>query len=176
MNLTHQDIAVLMEEAVEFCLDHVEAGGLPFVGVLLGPEGYVSAPGVNLVHESGDPSAHAEIVAMRTALTDTGRSDLTGTWLLATGEPCGLCYRFALDHGVSRIYVAVDSDTVAAQGFDYRASYPAYGIDSTLLAEKVRQLPAARGLEPFQRFTRLRQDGVIMTPSSPATPTKGHKS
>lgn len=113
---------------------------------------------------------------MRAALTDTGSRDLSGTWLLATGEPCGLCYRFAFEHGVSRIYVAVDSDTVAAQGFDYRSSYPAYGINSTLLAEKMKLLPVARSLEPFQQFTRLRQNNIITTPSSPATPTKGNKS
>ncbi len=176
MNRTDQELLALMEEAVEFCLSHVEAGGLPFVGVVLGPGGYLSAPGVNRVHESGDPSAHAEIVAMRAALTDTGSRDLSGTWLLATGEPCGLCYRFALEHGVNRIYVAVDSDTVAAQGFDYRGSYSAYGINSTLLAEKMKLLPVARSLEPFQQFTHLRQNNIITTPSSPATPTRGNKS
>lgn len=176
MNLTRQNLLALMEEAVEFSLRHVDAGGLPFVGVLLGREGYVSAPGVNRAHESGDPSAHAEIVAMRTALTDTGHSALTGTWLLATGEPCGLCYRFALEHGVSRIFVAVDRDEVAKHGFDYRASYQAYGISHSLLAEKVRQFPVEQGLEPFQQFTRLRQDNVITMPSNPSTPTKGNKS
>lgn len=172
---THTEILALMEEAVEFGVRHVESGGLPFVGVILGKDGYTSTPGVNLVHQTGDPSAHAEIVAMRTAMRDQGCSDLSGTWLLATGEPCGLCYRFALDTGVDRIYVAVDSDIVAGQGFDYRGSYAAYGIDGTRLEGTVHRVPVERGLEPFQRFLTLRAGGVTEPPNQ-ATPTKGNKS
>ncbi|MET3923225.1 deaminase [Arthrobacter sp. UYEF20] len=175
MNRTHAELLGLMEEAVEFGVRHVEAGGLPFVGVLVGPDGYVSAPGVNLAHETGDPSAHAEIVAMRAAMRGQGLSDLQGTWLLATGEPCGLCYRFAIDHRVGRIYVAVDSDIVAEQGFDYRGGYAAYGIDRTQLADMMHRLPVEHGLDPFQRFMHLRQGGVN-APLTPATPTKGNKS
>jgi tRNA(Arg) A34 adenosine deaminase TadA len=172
---THAELLALLEEAVEFGVRHVEFGGLPFVGVILGKDGYISSPGVNLVHETGDPSAHAEIVAMRTAMRDQGCDDLSGTWLLATGEPCGLCYRFALDNGVGRIYVAVDSDIVAGQGFDYRGSYAAYGIDRARLAGTVHRLPVKRGLEPFQRFLSLRAGGTTEPPNQ-ATPTKGNKS
>ena len=50
MSWTDAELAGLMEDAVEFSIRHVEAGGLPFVGVLIGDDGYVSAPGVNLVH------------------------------------------------------------------------------------------------------------------------------
>jgi tRNA(Arg) A34 adenosine deaminase TadA len=164
-----------MEEAVEFGVRHVESGGLPFVGVILGKDGYISSPGVNLVHETGDPSAHAEIVAMRTAMRDQGFIDLSGTWLLATGEPCGLCYRFALDNRVGRIYVALDSDIVSDQGFDYRSSYAAAGIDRARLADIVHRLPVERGLEPFQRFRSLRA-GSATEPPNQATPAKGNKS
>lgn len=171
---THTELLALMEEAVEFGVRHVESGGLPFVGVILGKDGYISSPGTNLVHQTGDPSAHAEIVAMRTAMRDQGRSNLSGTWLLATGEPCGLCYRFAIGNGVGRIYVAVDGDIVAGQGFDYRGSYAAYGIDRTRLAGTVRRLPVERGLEPFQRFLSFRAGGAIESLNQ-ATPTKGNK-
>lgn len=175
MSITEAELPGLMEDAVEFSIRHVESGGLPFVGVLVGHDGYVSKPGVNLVHETRDPSAHAEIVAMRAALRNRGLSDLDDTWLLATGEPCGLCYRFAIDHRVTRIYVAVDSDTVALHGFDYRSSYSAVGIDRAQLADTVHQLPVTRGLEPFERFLHLRQDGALM-PSNHAQPTKGKTS
>lgn len=175
MSITQTELVGLMEDAVEFSIRHVESGGLPFVGILIGNDGYVSKPGVNLVHETRDPSAHAEIVAMRAALRDRGLSDLEDTWLLATGEPCGLCYRFAIDHRVTRIYIAVDSDTVALHGFDYRSSYSAFGIDRTQLAGTLHRLPVERGLEPFERFLHLRQGGVN-APSNPATPTKGKTS
>lgn len=153
---TGPDLVALMEKAVEFSLRHVESGGLPFVGVLLNQDGYVSRYGVNEVERTGDPTAHAEIVAMRSATRDRQTHDLRGTWLLATGEPCGLCYRFALDHHVERVYVAVASETVAEHGFDYRGSYPAFQIDHSHLTGVVHQLPVARGLEPFERFTDLK--------------------
>ncbi|HEX5542779.1 MAG TPA: nucleoside deaminase [Micromonospora sp.] len=168
MSWTDTELVRLMEDAVEFSIRHVEAGGLPFVGVLIGDNGYISSPGVNLVHETRDPTAHAEIVAMRAALRNRGGSGLPGTWLLATGEPCGLCYRFAIDHRVERVYVAVDSNTVAEQGFDYRDSYPAFGINRSDLADIVHRLPVPRGLEPFERFLHLRRDGAYMAADSPA--------
>ncbi len=145
-----------MERAVEHCVAHVEAGGLPFVGVVLDTDGTVlSAPGVNRVQETGDPLAHAEIVAMREVLTGSGRADLSGTLLLATGEPCGLCYRFAIDHGVERVHVAVDRDEVARWGFDYRPSYRQLGISDERRTTLLRDLSVARGLEPFVRFARI---------------------
>lgn len=157
MSWTEAELAGLMQDAVDFSVQHVEDGGLPFVGVLIGDDGYVSSPGVNVVQETGDPTAHAEIVAMRAVMRDRPCSDLSGTWLLATGEPCGLCYRFALDHRVERVYVAVDSDLVAEQGFDYRGSYPAFGIDRSALTGVAHRLLVPRALEPFERFLHLRR-------------------
>lgn len=146
------DVTTLMRAAVRHGLVHVEAGGLPFVGVVVG-DGYVSDHGVNRVLETGDPSAHAEIVAVRRALQDLGRRDLHGLTLLATGEPCGLCYRVALEQGIGRIYVAVDADTVADLGFDYRRSYE--GIDRSRLAALVTRLSVEGALEPFHRYLQL---------------------
>ena len=65
MSPESRDPTALMAAAVEASVQHVESGGLPFVGVVITTDGWISAPGVNLVRETGDPSAHAEIVAMR---------------------------------------------------------------------------------------------------------------
>lgn len=172
MSWTRAELVALMEDAVEFSIRHVESGGLPFVGVLIDENRYVSRHGINEVHRTGDPTAHAEIVAMRSAMSDRGLSNLRGTWLLATGEPCGLCYRFAIDHRVERLYVAVDSDTVAEQGFDYRGSYPAFHIDRSQLTSIVHRLPVARRLEPFERFLHLRRNRAH-PPTLPPTDPKG---
>lgn len=159
-----------MVEAVDFSFEHVKAGGLPFVGVLVAGDGYVSESGVNEVALTGDSEAHAEIVAMRAAMRHRGRADLAGTWLLATGEPCGMCCRFALDHHVERFYVAVDSDTVADHGFDYRASYAAFGVDRSQLTEVTHRLAVPRGLEPFEQYLALRHDGRRATRFPPSNP------
>lgn len=93
MSISLEQLHREMRTAVDFSTRHVDGGGLPFVGAVADNSGIISRLGVNEVHETGDPSAHAEIVAMRDALSSHGRETLTGTILLATGEPCGLCYR-----------------------------------------------------------------------------------
>lgn len=156
MSWTAQDLTTLMQRAVAYSVAHVEKGGLPFVGVVVGAGGYVSSFGVNRVHETGDPTAHAEIVAMRETIRDHGTDDLSGYSLLATGEPCGLCYRFALDRRIDKIYIAVAGDEVARLGFDYRASYRALRIDRRELAGSAAvPLPVPAGLEPFHRFLAI---------------------
>lgn len=151
---SREGLLEFMNQAVERCIEHVEDGGLPFVGVLVDDSGMISDFGVNKVLETHDPTAHAEIVAMREVLEQHDREDLSGTALLATGEPCGLCYRFALDNGVKAIFVAVDRNAVAKWGFDYRASYPALGITETLRASVFNHLPAENGTEPFSRYLK----------------------
>ena len=58
----------IMVEAVHQCIQHVDSGGLPFVGVVVQSGVAVSNFGFNRVYETGDASAHAEVVAMRDAM------------------------------------------------------------------------------------------------------------
>ncbi|MFY1673579.1 deaminase [Plantactinospora sp. WMMB334] len=155
MSWSNEQLTSLMRDAVAFTLRHVESGGLPFVGVVIDESGHVSEYGVNQVRETGDPTAHAEIVAMRATIRDRDRTDLAGMSLLATGEPCGICYRFAIRQRIKRIYVAVCSDAVATWGFDYRDSYRLLGIDRARMVDLVTPLPVTNGLEPFERYLRL---------------------
>ncbi|MBR7503189.1 hypothetical protein KCW65_24235, partial [Mycobacterium tuberculosis] len=74
--------------------------------------------------------------------------------LLATGEPCGLCYRFAIDHGMETIYVAVDRDAAARWGFDYRSSYSALGITDDIRSSLLHHLPTEHGNEPFSLYVQ----------------------
>ncbi|AXR74458.1 MULTISPECIES: nucleoside deaminase [Auritidibacter] len=164
-----------MNEAVVVGVEHVEAGGLPFVGVLVDNSGVISDFGVNRVRETRDPTAHAEIVAMREVLNSDDRDDLSGTTLVATGEPCGLCYRFAIDQGVDAIYVAVDRDAVAEWGFDYRTSYLSLGITDELRSTVFNSFPAERGNEPFARYFHTHRSTMDADQRSNA-PLKGHPS
>lgn len=175
MTLRTADLQAVMEQAVARCVTHVESGGLPFVGVLVDDTGVISDFGVNRVHETGDPSAHAEIVAMRDAMRTRGLATLNGTSLLATGEPCGLCYRFAIRHGVKTVYVAVDRDEVAAFGFDYRGSYRALGITDDARTGLYRSMPVRLGTEPFIHYLHLHQQPGH-APAGPETEPKGTSS
>lgn len=155
-DLTH--VTALMSEAVDRCIEHVDAGGLPFVGLVVDDGGALSDFGVNLVHETGDLQAHAEVVAMRDAMVTRRLPTLTGTTLLATGEPCGLCYRYALDHGVDKVYVAASGRTTASYGFDPAPSYQPFGVDLQQLRRDgyTQLLPVERAHEPFLRTLQMR--------------------
>ncbi|OLT42453.1 cytosine deaminase [Saccharomonospora sp. CUA-673] len=167
-------LSEVMHRAVDACIAHVDAGGLPFVGVLVDHSGgVVSEFGTNQVAARHDPTAHAEIVAMRDALARRGSADLTGTTLLATGEPCGLCYRHALDHGITEIHVAVDRDQVAALGFDYRPSYAAHGITDERRAALLHPLRVPHGHRPFTRYLHRHLSPDPHNPDSQHPDSKG---
>lgn len=168
-------LTAVMVQAVDACTAHVDAGGLPFVGVIANADGeMLSGFGVNRVAETGDPMAHAEVVAMRDAVTRHGLDTLAGCVLLATGEPCGLCYRYAIDHGIDTIYVAVDREEVANLGFDYRPSYPAFGITDTQRTELFRPLPVEHGIDPFAHYLHHHLSGHAT--ARPGTVSKGIRS
>ncbi|MDO5065846.1 MAG: deaminase [Propionibacteriaceae bacterium] len=145
-------LETVMNRAVAHAVQHVAGGGLPFVGVVVRDGQVLSGFGVNQVLETSDPMAHAEIVALREAVASHGRGGLIGATLLATGEPCGMCYRHAITHGISDVRVAVDRDVVAAHDFDYRASYSMFGIDDELRASLMQPLRVPGDLLPFTMF------------------------
>lgn len=115
-----------------------------------------------------------DVVAMRDAITTHSLDTLAGTMLLATGEPCGLCYRYAIDHaidhGIDTVYVAVDRDEVADLGFDYRPSYPVFGITDTRRSELIRLL----AVDPFTHYLNLQLSGHAL--ARPGIVTTGQTS
>ncbi|WP_241909874.1 nucleoside deaminase, partial [Vibrio sp. 10N.261.55.A7] len=92
MRLTQMNETSLMEQTVKLSLAHVHKGGIPFSALVVDEKGQVVGKGVNRVTELSDPTAHAEILAIRDASASLGSSDLSGKTLFASGEPCALCY------------------------------------------------------------------------------------
>jgi guanine deaminase len=145
----------LMEEAVRFAEDHVASGGIPFTALVVTSGGRIIGRGVNRVRNLNDATAHAEVEALRDAGRSLGAPDLQGAVLLASGEPCALCYVAALYASVSRVYFAADRHEAAAGGFDYRSSYNLLSIDPTDWTRlQVEKFPVPRSLMPFQNFGR----------------------
>ncbi|MBW8487009.1 tRNA adenosine(34) deaminase TadA [Actinomadura parmotrematis] len=87
-----------------------EAGDVPVGAVVLGPDGAVLGTGRNDREETGDPTGHAEIVAMRRAAAALGEWRLAGCTLVVTLEPCTMCAGAAVQARVARIaYGAADA-------------------------------------------------------------------
>jgi len=108
----------LLDRAVALSREKMEAGaGGPF-GAIVARDNQIIAEGWNQVTSENDPTAHAEIVAIRRAAAALGGFDLSGCTLYASTEPCPMCYGAAHWARISRIVYANDRHAAAAVGFD----------------------------------------------------------
>lgn len=80
----------LMAMTLRLAGDNVREGGLPYAAVIA-RAGMVVAQGVNEAHKSFDPSAHAEMNAIRQAGAKLGTADLSGCKIFVVGQPCAMC-------------------------------------------------------------------------------------
>jgi guanine deaminase len=123
--------SLFLSRAVKLSKAHMEAGhGGPF-GAVLVFEGKVVAEGWNQVTSTNDPTAHAEVVAIRRACTALNRFDLRGATLYTSCEPCPMCLASALWARVDRIVYANTREDAAAIDFDDAPFY-----------EEVKRAPA----------------------------------
>ena len=100
---------------------NVDEGGGPFAAVVV-RDGRVLAEGVNRVTRDHDPTAHAEVVAIRAACRELEDHVLAGSVLVSSCEPCPLCVSAALWARWTVVF-ASDRDDAARAGFDDRAFY-----------------------------------------------------
>lgn len=93
---------------MRFALDEARAaaaeGEVPVGAVVLGPDGAVLSRAGNEVERRDDPTAHAEMLALRRAATLLGTRHVTGCDLVVTLEPCALCAAAIALHRVRRVY------------------------------------------------------------------------
>ncbi len=117
------DDAAFLARAVELAVQNVAAGGGPFGALIVGSDGAILAEGQNRVTRDLDPTAHAEVVAIRAACRAIGDFSLAGATLYTSCEPCPLCLSAALWARVDRVVFAADRDDAARGGFDDREFY-----------------------------------------------------
>jgi tRNA(Arg) A34 adenosine deaminase TadA len=121
----HQDHAFL-KRAVDLSFAHMRSGeGKPF-GAVLVLDGHIVAEGWNSIFASGDPTAHAEIMAVRRACKVLGRPDLSGSALYASGEPCPMCLGAMYLAKVERCVYATTKEEATRIGNITEAVYAEY--------------------------------------------------
>jgi len=139
-----------MEALLAHTVAHVNAGGLPFGAMVLDPAHAPVSVGFNRVAEDRDPTAHAEVIAIREACRQRARSDLDGHMLVATGEPCGLCLLAAEMVGIEIVWFGVDRHEAAGFGFDYRRLYRRLSGVPGIWNVQARHLPFPGIRQPFK--------------------------
>jgi guanine deaminase len=106
-----------LEKAVKLAAEGIEKGGGPF-GALIVKDGEIIAEAVNQVVQSGDPTAHAEILAIRKAAGIVRNHNLDECVLYASCEPCPMCLGAIYWSGIRTIYFASDRKDASAAGFN----------------------------------------------------------
>lgn len=115
MNFPHE---TFLREAIRLSIENVETGaGGPF-GAVVVKDGEIVGRGANAVTAVNDPTAHAEIVAIRRACSRLATFELTGCVLYTSCEPCPMCLSAAYWARISAIYFAATRDDAAAVNFD----------------------------------------------------------
>jgi guanine deaminase len=128
-----------MARALELARLGVAAGlGGPFGAVVL-RDGVVIAEGQNRVTSSGDPTAHAEVVAIREACAELGSHVLAGCEIFASCEPCPMCLAAIGWARLDRLWYAATRQDAAAAGFDDERLY-----DELARPVEARELPTGR--------------------------------
>ncbi|WP_240644153.1 nucleoside deaminase [Antribacter gilvus] len=151
MDAISKDDDAWLAQAVQLAVENVAAGGGPF-GAIVVHDGEVVASGVNRVTHDLDPTAHAEVVAIRAACQALGTFSLAGSMLYSSCEPCPLCLAAALWSRVDRVVFAADRDDAARGGFDDRAFYDLFGSDRATWPTSVRNLRVEGCESPFDAW------------------------
>jgi len=142
-----------MREAIALSLENARAGGGPFAALVV-KDHRVIARGVNQVVAINDPTAHAEIVAIRAACLALGAFQLAGCEIYASCEPCPMCLGAIYWARPARYYYANTRQDAAQIGFDDALIY-----NEIATPPEARKIPGLRLLpeeakEAFAEWAR----------------------
>ncbi len=140
-----------IERAIQLATENVANGGGPF-GAVIVRDGELVAEGQNRVTANLDPTAHAEVVAIRAACQVVGDFSLKGATLYTSCEPCPLCLSAALWARVDRVVFAADRDDAARGGFDDREFYELFSRDRSTWDVKIDSLRPDDASAPFDAW------------------------
>lgn len=142
---------VFMARAIQLSVDNVNSGGGPFGAVIVKNESVV-AEGVNRVTATLDPTAHAEVVAIRNACAKLGMFELVDCEIYTSCEPCPMCLGAIYWARLGRIYfgnVAADASKI---GFDDSFIYHEFGRPFPLRSIPMVQMMREQAMAAFRAW------------------------
>lgn len=142
----------LMRRAIELSIENVAKGGGPF-GAVIAKDGEIIATGVNRVTASCDPTAHAEVSAIRAATSKLKTFNLSGCEIYTSCEPCPMCLGAIYWARLDKIYYGNNKTDAKHIGFDDSFIY-----DELSLKPANRKLPASillpkEAIKAFEAWT-----------------------
>lgn len=117
LNAQNEEHQHWMQCAIDHAVQNVKEGGGPF-GAVVVKDGYLLSIGVNRVTDECDPSAHAEVMAIREACRILGTHELKGCVLYTSCEPCPMCLGAVYWARLDAVYYAATREGAAEVSFD----------------------------------------------------------
>ena len=142
-----------MRKAIELSIKSVRNGGGPF-GAIIARKGEIIAKGSNGVTIYNDPTAHAEVTAIRKACEKLGTFDLTGCEIYTSCEPCPMCLGAIYWAHLDKIYYANDRKDAADIGFDDDFIYQEIEVKPQYRKKPSEILMREEGLEAFRIWNK----------------------
>ena len=142
---------LFLRRAIEMAVENVRHDGGPFAAVVV-KDGVLIASGANQVTRTNDPTAHAEIVAVREACRVLNTFRLTGCDVYSSCEPCPMCLGALYWARPARVIFAANHEDAAAAGFD-----DAFIYQQTAAPPSERSIPMIRvvddrAMRPFEEW------------------------
>ncbi|MCC5888035.1 MAG: nucleoside deaminase [Gammaproteobacteria bacterium] len=142
----------LLQRSVELACKNVAEGGGPFGAVIADAEGRIVAEGCNGVTRCNDPTAHAEITAIRQACQNRGDFRLDGLLLYSSCEPCPMCMAAAWWARLDGVVYASTRQQAAAAGFDDDRLWQAFETATTSQEIPIVHLELPRAGKEFEHW------------------------
>jgi guanine deaminase len=144
----------LMEQAIKIAHQNVLTNhGGPF-GAIVVKEGVIIGTGRNEVTSSNDPTAHAEVQAIREACRHLGAYQLTDCEIYTSCEPCPMCIGAIYWARPKAVYYACTKEDAAQIGFDDQFIYEEIALPVEQRSIHMEQIVSDSTLLPFQTWAR----------------------
>lgn len=143
------DPETFMRRAIELSRENVKRGGGPF-GAVIVKDGRIVGEGANRVTASNDPTAHAEVTAIRDACARLGTFDLSGAEIYTSCEPCPMCLAAVYWARLDRVHFANTKVDAAQIQFDDQFIYEEFAREPERRRIPMRQMLREEALAAFR--------------------------
>ena len=140
-----------LKQAIDLAVENVRRDGGPFAALVV-KDGIVISTGTNQVTRANDPTAHAEIVAIREACRVLGDFQLAGCDIYTSCEPCPMCLGAIYWARPARVFYAATHQDAAAAGFDDGFIYKEISVAPGERAIPMVRVADQHATRPFEEW------------------------
>ncbi|MDC0217041.1 nucleoside deaminase [Pelagibacteraceae bacterium] len=141
-----------MQKAIELSIKNIHNNGGPF-GCVIVKNNKIISEGVNAVTQNNDPTAHAEIVAIRNACKKLNTFDLSGCELYTSCEPCPMCLSAIYWSHIDLVYYGNSRENAAEIQFDDKFIYDEMKKDINERKIPLKQILKDEAIKAFDLWT-----------------------